>query len=157
MKELPYFRFFPGDWLSDGKITLMTLKEQGALIRLLSYSWKMENCELPIDKSKLVSLSGLHSTNELDGVLTYFDKTESGYYSTLLKKEKERAFNWRIKSSEGGKKSAQLRKNTDKGGSTNVSTNSMSMNMTSEYEDFPPLPDSFNPEEEGELERVMQY
>jgi len=59
MANLPYFPFYPSDWLSSPRIMCLTLAEQGAYIRLLSVCWMSGDCSLPIEKSKLSILSGL--------------------------------------------------------------------------------------------------
>jgi hypothetical protein len=42
---LPYFKFFPRDWLASPSVMLMTLAEQGAYIRILALQW--ENGTVP--------------------------------------------------------------------------------------------------------------
>lgn len=59
MANLPYFPFYPSDWLSSPRIMCLTLAEQGAYIRLLCVCWMSGDCSLPIDQSKLSTLSGL--------------------------------------------------------------------------------------------------
>lgn len=38
-KKSPAFQFYPTDWLADGNVSAMSLEEEGAYIRLLSYCW----------------------------------------------------------------------------------------------------------------------
>lgn len=59
MAVLPYFPFYPADWLSSPRIMCSTLAQQGAYIRLLCVCWMSNNCSLPDDDNKLVTLSGL--------------------------------------------------------------------------------------------------
>ena len=40
-KELPYFRFYPSEWL-EGDITLENEKTQGFFITLLAWYWKKD-------------------------------------------------------------------------------------------------------------------
>jgi hypothetical protein len=49
-KELPYFKFFPGEWLS-GDITLLDMKEQGVFINLCAYYWK-KDCSIRLANAK---------------------------------------------------------------------------------------------------------
>lgn len=50
---MPYFPFYPGDWLRD--CALLTLEEEGAYIRLLAYCWQTAEaeCSLPDDDTFL--------------------------------------------------------------------------------------------------------
>jgi uncharacterized protein YdaU (DUF1376 family) len=59
MNRSPAFQFYPGDWLSSSRITLMTPAEEGAYIRLLAYCWDSEDCTLPDDDEQLAKLSRL--------------------------------------------------------------------------------------------------
>ncbi|MGA0397208.1 MAG: hypothetical protein ACO3O3_08605 [Ilumatobacteraceae bacterium] len=40
MKKLPYFPFYPGEWLRSPTVLGMTLEEQGAYLRLLCWQWE---------------------------------------------------------------------------------------------------------------------
>ena len=57
----PAFQLYVNDWLGSKTITLMTPAEEGAFIRLLAYSWDDEDCGLPDDDKKLLTLSRLTS------------------------------------------------------------------------------------------------
>ncbi|WP_291813902.1 DUF1376 domain-containing protein [Limnobacter sp.] len=39
MKQLPYFPFYPGEWLRSPTVMGMSLEEQGAYMRLLCHQW----------------------------------------------------------------------------------------------------------------------
>ncbi len=54
MKAAPAFQFYPGDFLQDMNVSLMTLEEKGAYITLLSYAW-LEG-SIPADHEKLARL-----------------------------------------------------------------------------------------------------
>ena len=41
MGKSPAFQFYPNDWLSSPRITMMSPAEEGAYIRLLCYDWQM--------------------------------------------------------------------------------------------------------------------
>ena len=45
MKELPYFKFFPNQWIT-GTISFLDLGTQGAFIRICCYYWSKE-CNVP--------------------------------------------------------------------------------------------------------------
>lgn len=59
--SLPYFNFYPKDWLSDPKVTLLTLEEQGAYMRILALMWTYEtgDCSLPDDPAIVSQLLGI--------------------------------------------------------------------------------------------------
>lgn len=59
MGKRPWFAFYPGDWLSSEKVTLMTPEQRGAYIHLLAHLWQSRDCALPDDDGKLAVLSGL--------------------------------------------------------------------------------------------------
>jgi len=52
MIELPYFKFFPNQWLT-GTISFMELDLQGAYIRVCCYYWS-KNCEVPLEQLKMI-------------------------------------------------------------------------------------------------------
>lgn len=52
MIELPYFKFFPNQWLT-GTISFMELDLQGAYIRACCYYWS-KNCEVPLEQLKMI-------------------------------------------------------------------------------------------------------
>ncbi len=46
MKELPYFKFFPGEWIK-GDITLCSMEAQGLFINICSFYW-MKGCNMSL-------------------------------------------------------------------------------------------------------------
>ena len=46
MKELPYYKFFPGEWLK-GDVTVCSLKAQGLFINICAYYW-MKGCRISL-------------------------------------------------------------------------------------------------------------
>ena len=122
MNKPPAFQFYPKDWLSSRKVLMMNLEQEGAYIRLLCYCWDSGDCSLPGDEQELALMSRLGEGwfkggsaillkcfvphPEKDGFLT-----NQRLYDELVKQRE-----WKQKSSEGGKKSAEKRKES-KGGS----------------------------------------
>lgn len=49
--RLPYFTFYPGDWLSSATVSSMTAEEEGTFIRLLALAWV--NDGLPAEPERL--------------------------------------------------------------------------------------------------------
>lgn len=129
MNKSPAFQLYPADWLSSMTVTMMTPAQEGAYIRLICYDWS--NDGIPDDDNQLSSLSRL-GEGWFKGGSTVVRKcfkqhpTKEGFLTNdRLEKEREKQRTWREKSSEGGKKSAETRKNKGKdgfkGGSTTVS------------------------------------
>lgn len=57
--SLPYFKFYPNDWLGSQHVALLTPAEEGAYIHLLALAWNSPDCSLPDDDSALAFLSRL--------------------------------------------------------------------------------------------------
>ena len=116
----PAFQFYPSDWLGSQRVSLMTLEEEGAYIRLLSYCW--QHGSIPADPEAAARLIGKGASPLLASkVLTMFQpplQPDLPIGSPVgvvlvherLQAEKEKQTAWKTKSSEGGKKSAEKRK-----------------------------------------------
>lgn len=127
-QKAPAFQFYPADYLQSLRVQMMTLEEEGAYIRLMSYCWKNES--IPSDLELLARLVGKGaSTTLLSNIVPMFNqdpKDPTKLRHERLDKEREKQRLWREKSSEGGKKSADFRasqKRESKGASTTVDTN----------------------------------
>lgn len=51
---LPYFKFWPGDWLKSSRTRRMTFEERGVFIDLLAYAW--DEGGIPADPHHLARL-----------------------------------------------------------------------------------------------------
>jgi len=49
-KELPYFKYFPGEWLK-GDITICSMAAQGLFINLCSFYW-MKDCSMSLANAR---------------------------------------------------------------------------------------------------------
>lgn len=58
-KELPWFQFYPVDWLTSPDVCAMTGNEVKGYINLLCHCWLSQDCGLPSDDKTLSVLSGL--------------------------------------------------------------------------------------------------
>lgn len=151
----PAFQFYPGDWLSSPKIALMSPAEEGAYIRLLSYSWADPDCSIPDDDTILANLSRLGEgwlkggSTKIRECFTAHPKKPGRIFNERLMEERKKQEAWRKKSQEGGKRSAasralkaQTKRNEAegwlKGGSTVVEpkANSSSSSSSSKKEDI---------------------
>jgi len=116
MNKSPAFQFYPSDWLGSQRVSMMTLEEEGAYIRLLAYCW--QHGSVPADPESVARLIGKGATTTLASrVLTMFQPPLVAPFSggnvlvhERLEEERSKQFKWKEKSSEGGRKSAELRK-----------------------------------------------
>jgi len=119
----PSFQFYPGDWLSSQRVALMSLDEEGAYIRALSFCWN--HGSIPSDPEKLARLIGKGASTTLATTLATMFEPDSNDPSKLvhsrLNAERAKQDEWSRKSSEGGRKSAELRQNHN-GASTTLAT-----------------------------------
>jgi uncharacterized phage protein (TIGR02220 family) len=122
MSTSPAFQFYPGDWLSSARIACMTLEQEGAYIRLISYDWMKDG--IPDDDEELAILSRM-GQGWLKGGSRVVRKcfqphpTKPGFLTNeRVQKERVKQAEWRKKSRIGGINSAKSRGSKDlKGGS----------------------------------------
>ena len=107
----PAFQFYPDSWLSSKDILLMTPAEEGAYIHLLSLAWLEDDCGLPNDDEALAILSRLGRKWEKSShkLRAKFRAENGRLYNDRLLVERCKQEEWRRKSSEGGKRSAEVR------------------------------------------------
>lgn len=126
MNVAPSFQFYPKDVLSDSRCLMMTNEELGAYFKALCICWV--NDGLPADEALFCRL--INTTPEIarvvQGCFNQHPTDASKLWHKRFEEERQKQIAWRNKSSEGGKKSAELRKiaktgqNDVKGGSTTV-------------------------------------
>ena len=63
MKELPYFKFFPSEWIT-GDITLCSFEAQGLFINLISFYWQ-KNCSMYLANAKQRYSKAVANVNDL--------------------------------------------------------------------------------------------
>lgn len=108
-RSSPAFQFYPKDWLSSEHILIMTPAQEGAYIRLLALAWLNADCSLPDDDAQLAALSRLGEGwfNGGSGVVrACFTVRGDRLVNVRLLSERKKQAEWRKKSSDGGKKSA---------------------------------------------------
>lgn len=116
MSKYPWFPMFASDWLGSTKRAVMTLEEQGAYMNLLAHQWGDDQCCLPDDDDVLAALSELRdrwvkgTCNPLRRCFPPHPTREGFVANPKLLKVWANKEEQRRRSSEGGKKSAQLRK-----------------------------------------------
>ena len=106
----PAFQFYPGDYLSSQRVSLMTLEEEGAYIRLLCYCWK--HGHIPSDPIQLAHLIGKGATVKLATKVSkmFTDKGGSRLVHDKLETLRAERNRWVEKSRQGGMKSAANRR-----------------------------------------------
>jgi len=109
-RELPYFKFFTGEWL-NGDITLLEYDLQGVFINVCAYYWHRE-CEMDLDK--LIRKFGQNKIIELmnEGLICQLSNSDQVVIKFLDEQFIEFT-NRKQKLSEAGKK-GQLIKNQTK-------------------------------------------
>lgn len=122
-RKFPAFQFYPNDWLSSTKVSLMTPAEEGAYLRLLCHAWNAPDCGLPDSDEELAVLSRLGEgwfNGGSEKIRVCFTAKNGRLYNERLlatRKDQER---WREKSRRGGIASGKSRRNKNlqpKGGS----------------------------------------
>lgn len=107
----PAFQFYAAEWISDEHVSVMTLEEEGAYIRSLSYCWREGS--IPADLDALSRLCKNASRDVLTVVTARFTlhpTLSSRLIHPRLEAEREKQRAWRSKSAQGGKASAGKRK-----------------------------------------------
>ena len=107
MASLPYFKFYPADFMGSGKVQIMHPAEKGIYISLLCYEW--QEGPLPDDSARLGRIAGA-SPREMKeawpSVRACFSIDENGcLYHPRLEREREDA----MSKSESAKRSASKR------------------------------------------------
>ena len=75
-KELPYFKFFPSEWIT-GDITLCTMEAQGVFTNILGFYWN-KNCNMNLANAKQrfsKNVTGFNQLLEMD--IIKVDKDEN--------------------------------------------------------------------------------
>jgi uncharacterized protein YdaU (DUF1376 family) len=99
--ELPYFQFYPSDFLSDMNVVLMTNEQVGCYIKLLCYQWREGS--IPQDDDQIATLLGVDS-QALARLKPGFSLCFPNGMNPRLNKEREKALKKHIILSRAGKK-----------------------------------------------------
>jgi uncharacterized protein YdaU (DUF1376 family) len=109
----PAFQFYPTDWLGSQRVQMLTLEEEGAYIRLVSSCW--QHGSIPSDPDQCARIVGKGCSTTVARVVQamFHPSHEIGrLVHERLDLERIKQADWREKSSLGGKKSAEMRKNS---------------------------------------------
>lgn len=113
--DLPFFKFYPTDFAASGKVEAMTTEAVGAYILLLGKAWHQSPpCSLPDDPHILAKWSRL-GVDEWAGVETmvlacWTKRGDGRLYNARLESEYIKATRERDGKAEGGKRSAEARR-----------------------------------------------
>lgn len=110
-ENLPYFKFYPADFMGSGKVQIMSPAERGIYISLLCHSW--QEGPLPDDVARLARVSGA-SLGEMreawPSVRPCFEVDDDGrLYHPRLEKEREAALHRRRMAKKAARASAKSR------------------------------------------------
>jgi uncharacterized protein YdaU (DUF1376 family) len=112
MTKRPAFQFYPGDWLGSQRVSLLTLEEEGAYLRLLASCW--QHGSIPSAPDMIARLIGKGASTTLATTLATMFQPHPFNPALLvhdrLEKEREKQDAWSEKCREGGRKSAEMRK-----------------------------------------------
>jgi uncharacterized protein YdaU (DUF1376 family) len=108
----PAFQFYVTDYLGSQRVQLLTLEQEGAYIRLLAFCW--QHGSIPSNHKEIATLVGKGCSTTLARVVARMFEPCPDDPSKLihdrLEDERKKQEAWKVKCSEGGKKSAELRK-----------------------------------------------
>jgi uncharacterized protein YdaU (DUF1376 family) len=156
MNRIPYFKFFPSDWLGSSERAMMTPAEEGGYISLLCHAWASEDCGLPDDDAILGKLSRIKRFSKSKmKIMSCFYKSNNRWYNKRLLELREEAISKREKKSYAGKISAEHRKK-DKDDTSTPVQQTLKLNSTGvppfpEPEPEVQMPEDFKPPEAAVL------
>lgn len=104
--DLPWFPFYPGDYLSSSRVARMTLEEQGAYLRLLCYQWQDGSIPSdPDERARLLAVPGEAQARLWPRLEPCFEENEDGnLVNPRLQQERQTALNRKRKLSRAGRK-----------------------------------------------------
>lgn len=130
MSNSPAFQYYPADLISDPEVMLWDMEQIGAYWQMITYLWLNEgkmDATLPNFYESLRKLFRKKTEKTAKSLWKKIEKKfvrNDGFIThKRIQKEIQRQAEWRLKSSEGGKKSAEKRKKDSKGGSIMVENN----------------------------------
>lgn len=111
----PAFQFYAAEWISDEHVSMMSLEEEGAYIRLLAYCWREGSISSDLESLSRLCKGG--STTLIAVVAKRFQphpNLSDRLVHPRLELEREKQRKWREKSAEGGRASGQTRRKSPK-------------------------------------------
>ncbi len=114
MKELPYFKFYPSQWIT-GNISFLTFEEQGAFMKACCFYWAQE-CKLKTQQVKRIIPEDLYNSLLDNGLI----KSDGEYiiisWLDEQLEERQKRHKANVKNGrKGGRISAELRASNQAG------------------------------------------
>jgi uncharacterized protein YdaU (DUF1376 family) len=109
-ERAPAFQFYPRDFVSDSRVTSMSLKERGAYITLICHCWT--DGVISADHEQIAKLLGVPITEfrkVWPAVERCFTLTPTGYTHKRLDEERQKQASHRQRQSDRGKVAATKR------------------------------------------------
>lgn len=95
--KMPYFPFYPQDWLTDERVVPLTYELRGAYHHLLCWMWKFEGCILPDDDKYVAQILNVNPRTWrrfkavlLDGDMPVLTRVEAGFTQNRLANEQRK-------------------------------------------------------------------
>ena len=108
MKELPYFKFYPSQWIT-GNISFLTFEEQGAFMKACSFYWAQE-CKLKTQQVKRIIPEELYNSLLDNGLIKSDGEFIIISWLDEQLEERQKRHKANVKNGrKGGKISAELR------------------------------------------------
>jgi uncharacterized protein YdaU (DUF1376 family) len=107
--KLPWFKFFPVDWIALVASEQLSVAAEGCYIRLVSHCWV--NGSIPRDRATLARICGIDSP-DLDQVIAMFmplGSDTSRLYSPAVEAEREDCSKRHLRQSQAGKAAMKKR------------------------------------------------
>src|SRR5260221_10220148 len=105
--KTPAFQFYVNEFITG--TMYFSAEETGGYIRFLCYQW--DHGFLPNNDKALIRISGLSKKNLPIVKAKFILQADGTLINQRLEKERVKQLEWRNKSSEAGKKSAEIRRN----------------------------------------------
>lgn len=139
VSELPYFPFYPKDFLSDRKVATMTNAACGVYIRLLCYAWN-EEPRGSVPKSLISNLGVSLSQDERNSVESCFFEQGDRLFQKRMVEEAAKLAAKKQAQSEGGRRAMTKFHKLRRSSKSVVSNLQVSTNKSESESDNNPLP-----------------
>ena len=112
VSKSPAFQLYVNDFLGDKYTMMMSAEQVGGYFLLLMHAWNESDCGLDDNEEELAFLSRMDERWLKHGlkVRNRFFEKDGRLYNKRLLAERRKQEEWSAKSSEGGKRSAEVRK-----------------------------------------------
>jgi uncharacterized protein YdaU (DUF1376 family) len=132
--KIPYFEFYPTDWLSSTRVRLLSLEQRGAFLELLCHAWNYPGTVLPDPQhsyqDSLKTLAGLLNEKALRVLLDEcFERVEGGWLNPKLAGIRDKAERIYLAKSKGGSNKTHTKTHTKTLGKNHTKTQGYNQNQ----------------------------